>query len=119
MPQGGIGVAVPAPFKWPLEGVPAFSDVKLMPTGGLCIGGDNCAMRCNELQECAGGYCELHGPQAFSCVDAPGANADTLCSRMSQCPYGRCNGLRPQRRAARAGRLSSARRVPALKRRRQ
>ena len=92
--QRAFGVIVPAPFLYPREGVPMFIDPAIVPTGGLCVGGDNTAMLCNEPQECAGGYCELHGPHAFHCINSPqaGVNTDTLCSRDSQCPYGFCYG---------------------------
>lgn len=88
----GAGVLAPAPFAYPLEGVPAYINATQVPHGGVCVGGDNARARCDELQECAGGYCEMHGPDRYHCVDAPlaGVNRDALCSRASQCPYGRC-----------------------------
>ncbi len=91
---GGFGVVVPSPFYYPTEGVPAYLNVTLVPTGGICIGGDNGGMRCSDMQECAGGFCELYGDNAYSCVDTQkqGVAADSLCSRPTQCPYGRCYG---------------------------
>lgn len=90
--ERGIGLIVPAPFRYPLEGIPAYFNDSMIPRGGLCVGGDNARARCNEAQECDGGYCEMHGDNAFHCVDAPqpGVNTDALCSRSSQCPYGTC-----------------------------
>src|SRR5690606_14880611 len=90
--ENSYGLVVPTPFLYPLEGVPAFLDAKLVPSGGICVGGDNSAARCDEQQECEGGYCELHGAHAYTCFDAPapGNNPGTVCSRTSQCPYGRC-----------------------------
>jgi hypothetical protein len=89
----GAALVAPAPFDYPLEGVPAYLNTTLLPHGsGVCVGGDKARARCSELQECAGGYCQLHGANAYLCVDAPqpGVNRDALCSRKSQCPYGRC-----------------------------
>jgi hypothetical protein len=85
----GFAVLAPAPFRWPLEGVPAFINSTELPSGGLCVGGDRARARCNEPDECAGGYCELGVHQ---CYDAPlpGFNEAALCARPSQCPYGRC-----------------------------
>lgn len=89
-----FGVIVPAPFAYALEGVPAYINASLVPSGGICVGGDNSAARCADKQECEGGYCELHGANAYRCFDSPlpGINAKALCSRQSQCPYGRCYG---------------------------
>lgn len=91
----GIGVIVPAPFRYPVEGVPAYIDELAVPSGGLCVDGDNTRARCSEEQECPGGYCELSGKDAYHCVDSlyDGVNSDALCSRLSQCPYGRCYGV--------------------------
>lgn len=84
----GLGVVIAAPaFRYPREGVPAYFNDTLLPRGGICVGGDNARARCDEVQECRGGYCELRGTEAFSCVDAAESAA---CSRVSQCPYGDC-----------------------------
>lgn len=84
----GLGVVIAAPaFRYPREGVPAYFNDTLLPRGGICVGGDNARARCDEVQECRGGYCELSGTEAFSCVDAAESAA---CSRVSQCPYGDC-----------------------------
>lgn len=90
----GFGVLAPAPFYWPLEGMPAFINSTELPTGGLCVSGDRARARCDEADECAGGYCELtHGHVgSHHCYDAPlpGLNEAALCARPSQCPYGKC-----------------------------
>lgn len=92
----GFGVLAPAHFRWPLEGVPAFLNETLLPNGGLCVGGDRARGRCNEADECAGGFCELRSWHIgrHHCYDAPlpGMNEAALCSRPSACPYGRCYG---------------------------
>ena len=99
--SGGFGVFAPAPFAWPTEGVPAFLNATALPSGGLCIGGDRARARCNEADECAGGYCEMReeSGHAHHCYDAPlpGYNDAALCSRASQCPYGSCYGRDGQR----------------------
>lgn len=91
---GGVGLVVPSPFLYPLEGVPAYLNATQVPRGGVCVGGAQSSARCSEKQECAGGYCETHENSANSlhCIDAPqpGVNLNTFCSRKSQCPYGRC-----------------------------
>jgi hypothetical protein len=91
---GGFAALAPAPFVYAREGVPLFINATQLPKGGLCVGGDSARVRCDEAQECAGGYCEMKGASAYHCVDAPaaGVNLDALCSRRSQCPYGRCYG---------------------------
>ena len=99
----GAAVLAPAPFDYPLEGVPAYLNATLV-ADGVCVGGDAARRRCRAPQECAGGYCQLHGADAYLCVDAPqrGVNRDAFCSRKSECPYGRCYGnvARPEERGA-------------------
>lgn len=87
----GFGVLAPAPYYWPLEGVPAYLNATALDDDGLCIGGDRARAHCTERDECAGGYCELRDHQCFD-APLPGLNRDALCSRRSQCPYGRCYG---------------------------
>jgi len=100
----GLGLLVPAPFYWPLEGVPAYLNRTRVPLdSGLCVNGDNARALCDERDECAGGYCELEGRNAYHCIDAdgrPGADYDSSCSHASQCPYGRCYGADPNERGA-------------------
>jgi len=92
----GFGLLAPAPFYWPLEGMPAFINGTELPDGGLCIGGDRARSHCNQRDECAGGYCEMADGHVgrHHCYDAPlpGINSDALCTRISQCPYGKCYG---------------------------
>jgi hypothetical protein len=92
----GFGVLAPAPFFWPLEGMPAFINSTDLPDSGLCIGGDRARSHCTERDECAGGYCEMADGHTgrHHCYDAPlpGINSDALCTRISQCPYGKCYG---------------------------
>jgi hypothetical protein len=89
----GYAVVVPAPFAWPLEGVPAFL---AEGTRGICVGGDEAANACSERQECPNGYCILDeaSDQRYRCYDSPnaGENPYTSCARISQCPYGSCYG---------------------------
>jgi hypothetical protein len=93
----GYAVLVPtAQFvNWPREGVPAF-----MPTltDGICVGGDDGGLACDEKQECPMGYCIADANdekgQQWRCFDSPdaGENPFSECSKLSECPYGTCYG---------------------------
>ena len=94
---GGFAVIVPAPFRWPVEGVPAY-----LEQGGICVGGDDAGEQCTERQQCPNGYCNTEkGGAQWRCIDSsgPGVNIRTSCSRASQCAYGFCYGYEGSHRS--------------------
>ena len=90
--SSGYAVIVPAPFRWPHEGVPTY----LESTDGICVGGDDAGESCTEVQQCPHGYCNMDKKSSayLKCIDTvrSGVNADSSCSRASQCAYGYCYG---------------------------
>lgn len=87
----GYAVIVPAPFRLPREGVPAY-----LEGSGICVGGDDAGRPCDEIQECPRGYCNLKSGATHRCFDTngPGVDLKTSCSRPTQCHYGVCYGYK-------------------------
>lgn len=88
----GYAVLVPAPFRVPREGIPAY----LESPSGICVGGDDAGDMCTTAQECPHGYCDTDRKSRsyLKCVDTRRAGVDesSTCTRPSQCAYGVCYG---------------------------
>jgi hypothetical protein len=87
----GFGYIVPAPWRWPNEGVPMFLDTPHQR--GQCVSGGNGGEPCSEADQCAGGYCQLKSKKCYDAHGEDGISQYHTCTKSSECPYGTCYGF--------------------------